>query len=53
MDARQKILPTGLRMGNHTECLNVVIRPLLQRQLDNILNNIQLMWPHFLDENYK
>ncbi|CAH0551694.1 unnamed protein product [Brassicogethes aeneus] len=53
MDARQSLLPCSIKMGSKMRCLNSVIRPLLQRQLDNIIGRVKFLWPHFLDEHYK
>lgn len=53
MEACTNIIPWSEKNNNKIKKLTCFIKPLLQRQLDDILRQLSLLWPHFLKPSFK
>ncbi|CAH1163487.1 unnamed protein product [Phaedon cochleariae] len=53
MEARLNILPSSLKQGQKMRHMSSIIKPLLIRQENKILEYSQLLWPHFFQEEYR
>lgn len=47
------IIPSSMKQGQKVRSLSNTIKPLLIRQQTRILRYIRLLWPHFLQEDYR
>ncbi|KAK9880444.1 hypothetical protein WA026_011690 [Henosepilachna vigintioctopunctata] len=53
MNARLNVIPSSQKIGTKMRQLCPILRPLLERQIDNIVSHIDAIWPHFLNARYK
>lgn len=53
LNAKLNVIPSSQKIGTKMRQLCPILRPLLERQIDNITSHIGAIWPHFLNPNYK
>lgn len=53
MEACAIIVPWSERSNVKIRKLTAFVKPLLQRQLNNILKQMFVLWPHFLNASYR
>ncbi|XP_044747035.1 ATPase family AAA domain-containing protein 2-like [Coccinella septempunctata] len=53
MNARLNVIPSSQKIGTKMRQLCPILRPLLERQIDNIVSHVGAIWPHFLNPHYK
>lgn len=51
--ASSTLLPASLTHRTNVRALSNVVKPLLERHLNKILESVRITWPHFLDANAK
>ncbi|KAL3285942.1 hypothetical protein HHI36_000459 [Cryptolaemus montrouzieri] len=53
LNARLNVIPSSQKIGTKMRQLCPILRPLLERQINNIVSHVQAIWPHFLNARYK
>lgn len=53
LSARINITAASCNLENQIRKLDSVVAPLLKRQLDEILTQLKMLWPHFFTQSYK
>ncbi|CAG9860331.1 unnamed protein product [Phyllotreta striolata] len=53
LEARTHLVPSNVKYGLIMRKLSHTVKPLLRRQHDRIIKYINLLWPHFLQEDYE